>query len=164
MSFNSIDYRKCLGSFATGVTVITTNHNEKLTGITVNSFTSLSLDPYMILFNIGKASSKYDTFKNCEYFTVNILEESQLNLSQSFSNPEPVDWEKINYKHGKTNTPILNNVLSYLECKTDKIYDGGDHSIITARVINLESLSNNKPLLYYKGNYCQINDINSRDL
>lgn len=124
--------------------------------MTVNSFASVSLDPTLILFCIDKSAHNYDNFKNSDDFVVNILAEGQEEISRNFAHPSSVNWKNISYTTDKTAHPLINGVIAYLECKKKNMYDGGDHSIFIGEVTNLENLSDDKPLLYYKGEYSNI--------
>jgi flavin reductase (DIM6/NTAB) family NADH-FMN oxidoreductase RutF len=153
MSFDNSDFRHCLGCFATGVTVITTMHDDRPYGVTINSFSSLSLQPPLVLFSLDKSSHIYEKFSGTEKFTVNILSEKQENLSRLYAHPGSVDWKNIAYTTGKNNCPILKGAIAYLECVKENIHDGGDHTIFVGRVENLQKVSEEAPLLYFKGKY-----------
>ncbi len=154
MTVSESDFKACLGSFATGVTVITTMDAKKGPhGVTISAFSSLSLDPALVLFNLSNDSSSYPVFKRCKYFTINILAQTQAGLSQLFSSGQPQKWEQTPHSFGKNATPILDNVVAYIECKLETKYKGGDHTIFVGRVTHLKKHSHIKPLLYYQGQY-----------
>ncbi len=147
-------FKQAMGSFVTGVVIVTTAKSaKKLHGITINSFASLSLEPPMVLFNIDKNSHSYETFTKAKYFTANILEEKQSSLSKNFSHPSTIDWKNVEYHIGETRCPVLKGAISYVECKLEKLYDGGDHTIIVGHVINTQTNSDAKPLIYFRGEY-----------
>jgi flavin reductase (DIM6/NTAB) family NADH-FMN oxidoreductase RutF len=131
-------------------------HNAKPHGVTINSFASVSLNPPMVLFCLDKGASVYESFAESGIFTINILAEKQSELSKLYSSPVAVDWKGISYDIGENNCPVLNESIAYLECSTENILDGGDHSIFLLKVNNLKQLSNDKPLLYFKGEYSKL--------
>lgn len=160
MSFDKNDFRLCMGHFATGITVITTNTSEnKPCGMTVNSFSSLSLEPPLILFSVDKKASNYDNLTSCREFAVSILAESQKNISSTFANPSSINWHEISYKDGKNGSPIINGCLAYIECLNENLYEGGDHTIIIGRVTDMQIAPQEQPLIYFKGKYRKIGDI-----
>lgn len=156
MSFSHSDFRHCLGRFATGITIVTTLDGKKPLGVTINSFTSLSLSPPMVLFCLDKGSSVYEIFRKNNDFAINILSEEQADLSKLYAAPAAVDWKNIDYITDTNNCPLFPDSLAYLECSKETMHDGGDHSIFILKVNNLKELSNDKPLLYFKGKYNKI--------
>ena len=157
MKFNTHDFRHCMGRFSTGVTVITTIIENKIPcGMTINSFTSLSLDPPLVLFNVDKNAHNHDNFANCKSFTVNILSEEQADISQRFAHPSTLDWNKINYTNNINDTPKIDGCIAYIACTKEQIYAGGDHSIIIGRVTDMNIASEENPLIYFKGKYRKI--------
>ncbi len=146
--------RDCLGRFATGVTVVTCREPDgEPAGITVNSFTSVSLDPQLILWNIAKASRAIDAFVNAGEFVVNILAADQQPLSDHFAQSERPRFESIATTVSDTGQPRLPDCLAWLHCQTDAIHEGGDHLIIVGEVSQFELGRDAPPLLYYAGNY-----------
>ncbi len=144
-------FKECMGTFATGVTVITTRKAE---GITVNSFCSLSLDPPLILFNLEKKAARFEAFHKCDDFFVNILSEHQRIVSQEFAKGTQESWKE--YFDEDHSLPILKGILCYIHCIKHHTYDGGDHKIIVGKVENMKKISEEQPLIYYQGNYHQI--------
>jgi flavin reductase (DIM6/NTAB) family NADH-FMN oxidoreductase RutF len=157
MLIDNLKFRRSLGKFATGVTVITTKCEDELVGITVNSFTSVSLTPPMILFCIDKHSSKLHFFNLGGYLAVNILSNTQQDISELFATHNP-DFNKVKYFiSSKHSMPIIENAIISLECKIAQIYDGGDHNIILAEIVEIhEKNENSKPLIYFASNYREI--------
>lgn len=144
-----------MGAFATGVAVITINE-ESFQGITVNSFSSLSLEPMMVLFNLEKQAVRFDAFHSCKEFVVNILSEGQESISKVFSSADARQWQK--YYCEIDQLPTIQGVLCYIHCVKYRVYDGGDHKIIVGIVKNMKKLSCGKPLIYFQGNYHVIKD------
>ena len=157
MDIENNNFKKCMGNFATGITVVTTNTSEGLPcGMTINSFTSLSLEPPLILFNVDKNAHNHDNFANCNKFTVNILSEKQSAISHSFAFPSTIRWDEIDHGISTNKTPKINGCISYIECDIEDIHTGGDHSIIIGRVTKMNIASEENPLIYFKGQYRKI--------
>lgn len=145
--------RDIAGRFATGVTVITfLNQQGKPVGMTANSFTSLSLEPPLLLFCIDKSASLYDDMMKTEAFAVNILSKEQEALSRQFSKKEIDRFAGVKYSTGMLGTPILEGILAHFECKTYKFYEGGDHMIVIGEIVN-GHYRDGEPLLFYCGKY-----------
>ena len=162
MTLNDHDFRHCLGSFSTGVTVVTTANDAKdPQGITVNSFCSVSLHPPLILFCLDKNASCFETLHTASHFTINILSEAQEDLSHRFAHYTEDRWKKTAFHYGKNGCPTLENCTASLECKTSMIHEAGDHFIIIGEVLDISvSEQHPKPLIYYRSNYYSMtNDI-----
>lgn len=154
MQFSNDEFKKCLGSFASGVTIVTMiDASNEPQGVTINSFSSLSLEPPMVSFNLGKASYLHNKILNSDSFAVNILATGQMALSRKFAESSSNKWLDINFSKGLHGCPILEGTSAFIECLTGKIFDGGDHSIITGQVVNLKTTDKAKPLVYYMGGY-----------
>jgi flavin reductase (DIM6/NTAB) family NADH-FMN oxidoreductase RutF len=149
------DFKNCMRQLATGVTVITTTKEDgSKEAVTINTFTSLSLDPLLILFSLKKSSFCYETFIKSKNFTVNILAEDQGYISNMCTKPLEDQWADIKLiTNTDTNSPALEGTTAYLECKNYQSYDGGDHSIIIGKALNSFSFKNKKPLIYFRGKY-----------
>ena len=165
MSFNSREFRNCLGSFATGVSVISAYNQEKEPcGVTVNSFSSVSLSPPLILFCLGKDTYHHDSFINTDYFGVNILSERQRSISQAFARSIAQPWDEVSYKNSTYGSPCFKDNHGFMECERYAVYDGGDHSIILGKVLHLETGKSDFPLLYYQGKYHNIGHSIKEDI
>jgi len=149
---NKKNFRKTLSKFSTGVTVIGINFNNINIGKTVNSFASLSLSPPLVLFSLDKSSSSLDKFKKSLYLSINVLSKNQKNISVNFAKKN-IKWLNVDHFQGKLNTPIINNCLSNLECKVEKIISQGDHIIFICKVINILNNHKVKPLIYFDSSY-----------
>ncbi len=152
--FDSLDFRDALGRFATGVTVVTTlDRWERPRGITVNSFTSVSLEPPLVLFCLERTAQSAEAFSAAGHFAVNVLRREQEPLSVRFAGTAPDKWEGIAYERWSSGVPILSGCLANLECAREAIYEGGDHIILLGRVLDLRCEREGEPLLYYRGGY-----------
>lgn len=150
-------FRRCLGQFATGVTVVTANVGGRLVGVTANSFSSLSLDPPLILWSIKRSARSFSTFAVADHFAVNILAGDQISLSQAFASSSEDKFADISWRKGMHGSPVLENVVATLECTRQTVHDGGDHIIIVGRVDKF-TLSDKSPLLFAQGRYALAQD------
>lgn len=156
MTVDQSDFRAVLGRFATGVTVVTTlDKNGDDAGMTVSAFSSLSLDPPLVLICIGHSASIYDSLAAATHFVANILTEDQEVLARRFAEQTPDRFDGVGYERGLTGAAILDDVLGYVECEVVDRHPGGDHDIIIASVEGT-SFKEGKPLLYYRGGYAQL--------
>src|SRR5215510_10924621 len=131
-------FRQVMGNFATGITVVTTRDaNGEPYGLTVNSFTSVSLNPTLVLVCLDNQLSGLQSFKDSKHFGVSILSEHQEDLSRIFAKKD-ADRPPAIYVDGKLGVPLLRNSIATMECETVKIYEGGDHQIFLGRVEHCE--------------------------
>ncbi|HWK69000.1 MAG TPA: flavin reductase family protein [Rhizobiaceae bacterium] len=150
--FDVREFRAALGGFVTGVTVVTTNTRNGPAGFTANSFTSVSLDPPMVLVCIGKTSSNFDNFLNSDRFCVNILGEHQRHVSKQFSAKVTDRFEGISWTRGVLDNPIIDDSIAWFDCTLEQRIDAGDHHVLIGRVRDF-SHSIGSPLAYCRGNY-----------
>lgn len=152
-SFDPKEFRRALGCFVTGVTVVTTiDGNGEPRGLTANSFTSVSLDPPLVLVCIAKTSGSYDAFLRSDVFAINILQDSQRNVSASFAQRRPDKFCDQPYAAAVTGSPILADCAAWIDCQTHQQVDAGDHTILIGRVVDFEHTPRT-PLGYYGGRY-----------
>jgi 3-hydroxy-9,10-secoandrosta-1,3,5(10)-triene-9,17-dione monooxygenase reductase component len=146
-------FRQCLGKFATGVTVVTCcDKDGKPCGITANSFSSVSLDPPLVLWNIAKVSSSLDAYLGAEHFAINVLSAKQQDVSAHFARSDHTLFNGIEYSMSKDGVPILPDTVAAFECRTHEIHDCGDHFIIVGEVTAYTSTGMD-PLVFYGGRY-----------
>ena len=148
-------FKEICGTFPTGVTIITTNKHECDYGFTVNSFTSVSLNPTLILFCLDKKAKSNESLNKNDFFVVNILSQTQEKICFQFANSDLTQTQRfknITTRISKNNIKIINKSCSYLECIVKDIIDGGDHYIYLGECIEGKiDLTNDKPLIYHKG-------------
>jgi 4-hydroxyphenylacetate 3-hydroxylase, reductase component len=150
-------FRDALGSFATGVTVITARGARgELVGNTANSFNAVSLDPPLILWSLGKSAYSFKHYLSTDHFAVNVLREGQEELSMRFARQLGDKWEGLEFETWETGCPILPNALAVFECKTAYTYQGGDHVIFVGEVLKYDFDPHGRPLLYWHGGYHQV--------
>jgi flavin reductase (DIM6/NTAB) family NADH-FMN oxidoreductase RutF len=146
--------RDALGCFATGVTVVTClNAAGEPAGLTVNSFTSVSLDPPLLLVCIAKAAASAAALIAASHFAINVLQTGQQPASIRFSTREQDRFGTTPWACGEANAPILEDSLGVFECERFAVYDGGDHHILVGRVVKASFDGGLDPLLYFRGRY-----------
>jgi flavin reductase (DIM6/NTAB) family NADH-FMN oxidoreductase RutF len=160
--FDAQAFRRCLGHFATGVTVVTAEVGEERVGITMNSFTSVSLDPPLILWSIGRNSRSYSSFCAAKHFAINILSAKQAAVSRAFTGTAENKFAGIAWTPGHTGAPVLDGVVAVIECEREITYPGGDHVIIIGRVRRFESFAG-QGLLFAQGRYAVAQDYADAD-
>ena len=143
--------RQALGCFGTGVTVVTIFSPDGPFGMTVNSFSSVSLDPPLILWSVDKGSERCAYFESAQRFTVNVLQESQRQLAIDFAS-NPIAFRDAQWHEGANGSPVLTSSLATFECELETCYAGGDHTIILGRVLRA-TVSKGAPLLFYGGKF-----------
>ncbi len=151
--FDSAEYRRALGCFATGVAVVTAldSAGEKI-GITVNSFNSVSLNPPLVLWSIGEESLSYTAFVEAQYFAVNVLATHQREVCERFASSGENKFQNLECDEGIERIPLLPEYSAVFECRTEHCYDGGDHKIIVGRVLSFEDRKTD-PLIFYRGHF-----------
>ena len=149
---NVKDFKNTLSKFTTGVTVVCVKDGDKIYGKTVNSFNSLSLQPPLVLFSLGKNSSSLKIFLNSKFLSINILSKKQKNISDFFSKKNP-DTENIEFINLENNTIYIDGCIANLECKQIEKIKKGDHIIFICKVLNIKYNNNKKPLTYFNSKY-----------
>jgi flavin reductase (DIM6/NTAB) family NADH-FMN oxidoreductase RutF len=147
------EFRKVLGRFATGVTIITAMDGDEPAGVAANSFTSVSLDPPLVLFCVARDSTTWPRIERARKFAVNILGEHQEELCRLFSKKGADRFGQTDWHLGVGGSPVLHEVIAYLDCEFWAEYDGGDHIIVVGRVLDLGVDHDAGPLLFFSGTY-----------
>lgn len=150
-------FRATLGSFPSGVTIVTAVGPQGSCGMTVSAFCSLSLSPPLVLMCIDHSARMYDALGGASHFAVNVLRASQEALARTFSEPGKERFEDIEFRVGATGAPVLTNPLALLECRKQDAFPGGDHTIFTG-VVEHASFSTGEPLVYFRGQYLSVPD------
>ncbi|AMS45324.1 flavin reductase [Aminobacter aminovorans] len=145
-------FRRALGSFPTGVTIITSAGNGGPVGVTANSFSSVSLDPPLVLWSLSHGSRSYQAFKECEHFAINVLTEDQVDVSQAFASASEDKFSLAAWRKGQTGSPLIDNALAYFDCVCEARYEGGDHTIMIGRVVDFARYEG-APLAFSQGRY-----------
>lgn len=156
MNIEPAEFRRVLGHFATGVTIVTSRDPAKAdapVGLTVSAFSSLSLDPPLVLVCIEKIADSHDAVGASRIFAVNVLDESAERLSWRFATADPgAKFDGLAYREESTGAPILDVALAWVDCRVEAIHDGGDHTIFIGAVIGAGA-HEGAPLVYYRGEY-----------
>lgn len=147
--------RQAVGRFGTGVCVVTTMVKGEPVGMTVNSFTSVSLEPALVLWNIRNESGLFSAFVNSESFNINILSREQREISSRCSEKDKEPLCKNDYRPGSNGQPVIFGALTTLECRLWSTKPAGDHEIIIGEVTALHNGEMHKPLLFYAGQYLE---------
>lgn len=154
MSIDPSAFRAVLGRYATGVAVVTTRGGDgRPCGLTVNSFTSVSLEPPLVLFCLDRDAGSGPAFAANDCFAVNILEAGQAALSARFADPVAARFVDDGTTVWETGAPILTAALAALDCRVHGRHDGGDHVILVGRVLRAEVIRDGAPLVYWRGGY-----------
>jgi flavin reductase (DIM6/NTAB) family NADH-FMN oxidoreductase RutF len=149
-------FRAVLGRFASGVTIITTLDNDgRDQGMTVSAFSSLSLDPPLVLVCIDHAASIWPSFERADRFAVNILASTQEALSRRFSSKEGDRFDGVGFSRGTTGVALLDDTLASVECIVATRVTQGDHTIVVGHVES-GTARDLQPLLYYRGGYASL--------
>ena len=160
MSNQHASFRDALGRFATGIVVVTgVMPNGDPIGITVNSFSSLSLDPPLILFCLGKQTGKMTAFTEGDRFVVNVLAENQMEVSNLFAGSDVEPFKNLPHQMDDFGCGVLDGALTHLHCKKVDMHDNGDHYIVVGEVTKFEVADKGEPLLFFGGKYRAIGEV-----
>ncbi len=158
MSISKEDFRAALSRFASGITVVTSvDSSGRPHGMTVSAFCSVSLEPPLVLVCISKDTGSHNCIAESKKFAVNILGETQTELSERFSAPIEDRFSETEYHDGAGGLPLLNGALANMECRLMHSYSGGDHTIYVGE-IEAAFFNEGKPLLHFRGEYDRIGD------
>lgn len=145
--------RQTLGRFATGVTIVTTRTADgACIGLTANSFNSVSLDPALVLWSLGKKQGSSVAFRECSHFAINILSSSQIELSRRFASPVEDRFAGVDFSCGAFGAPLIDGCAAWLVCSNHQQYELGDHLLFIGEVQALGS-GEEKPLVFHDGDY-----------
>ena len=157
-------FRQVVGSFACGVTVITTGIEGGFHGMTASAFSSLSLDPCLVLVCIDRGATTLPALQESGRFNVNILSDSQERLSKKFSSKDTPETHRlldVDFHLGEFGQPLLDGVLGYLECELKEQYEGGDHIIAVGEVMAAAVGEAEAPLAYFRSQYRELATLNA---
>jgi flavin reductase (DIM6/NTAB) family NADH-FMN oxidoreductase RutF len=153
MPLDPLELRRAFGCFVTGVTVVTAiDDGGRPRGFTANSFTSVSLDPPLVLVCIARTAGSYPLFSGTAHFAINILSEQQRPLSSRFASKQADKFAGVVWHPGESGSPLIDDTVAWLDCRTERQIDAGDHLILIGRVLAFEH-SMQTPLGFCRGNY-----------
>lgn len=156
MSVEKADFRRALGHFAAGVTVVTSKFDDATrAGITVTAFSSLSLDPPLVLVCIDRRARIHDRLQIGGNFAVNMMSQEQEFVSRRFASSEPDPFREIGYRDGLLGAPVIEGAIAAVECRIVERLPGGDHTILVGQV-EATHFAEGKPLVYFRGGYAQL--------
>jgi flavin reductase (DIM6/NTAB) family NADH-FMN oxidoreductase RutF len=156
MPISEDEFRSALSRFTSGVTVVTTKDaSGRFHGITVSAFSSVSLDPPLVLICIERDAYSHQAFLESGVFAVNFLSSSQSELSERFASPLDDKFDEVDFTLGDLGLPLLAGCLVNLECKVRNTGDGGDHTIFIGEVESAR-VNDGDPLLYFRSDYREI--------
>jgi flavin reductase len=160
MSATQTEFRKAMGCFATGVTIITVDDHGEVHGMTANAFASVSLDPLLVLVCVDHQARTHAHLHAKQRFGINVLAEGQQAVSEYYARaPEAMDQTVLQagarFERTSHGTPLLHGALAYLECRLHKAEAAGDHTIFIAEVEDVV-VREGDPLLYFRGEYREI--------
>ncbi len=145
-----------MGRFATGVTLVTTRYGVgEVWGMTANSFTSLSLDPPLIILTVDRRNSMCEYMAQGGCFAVNFLTTHQEAISRRFATRGPKDFSDLEMTVAETGAPVLVGALAYLDCRVVEVLPGGDHEIFVGEIV-AGGMDDGQPLLFYNGRYTRL--------
>ena len=151
-----LDFRRVLGHFPTGVTVVATHHGGRSTGLAVGSFFSISLDPPLVGFCVGNQSQSWKVIEDAGHFVVNVLSHDQGDISSVFAGKSDDKFAGVDWNPGPGHgSPRIDGCIAHIDCSLEHVYDGGDHFIDVGRVHALDVSADPDlgPLLYFKSGY-----------
>lgn len=149
-------FRTVLGQFCTGVTIITTIDDGVPVGFACQSFAALSLEPPLVLFCPTKTSRSWAAIERSGIFCVNVLAEEQQSTCARFGSRDPDKFAGIDWTESPLGSPILTGSLAHIDCSLESVHDGGDHWVAFGRVSSLSEIREERPLLFYRGQYTGI--------
>jgi flavin reductase (DIM6/NTAB) family NADH-FMN oxidoreductase RutF len=152
-AFDPRDFRNALGTFATGVSVVTTAGSDGTPiGLTCNSFSSVSLSPPLVLWSLSLRSPNLSNFFQARHFAVNILAGDQMEIAKRFSQPLPDKFNGVGHRTGATGVPLIEGAVAHLECRNETRYYSGDHVIFIGHVLSY-TWRDCAPLVFWRGRY-----------
>jgi flavin reductase (DIM6/NTAB) family NADH-FMN oxidoreductase RutF len=153
--FDRLDLRKALGSFGTGVTIVTTKSSDnRMVGVTANSFSSVSLEPAIVLWSLQKNSPSLSAYDHCGRFVINVLTLSQIDHSRRFASAVPDKFFGVDYRFGLAGLPVLEGCAAAFECLTVQRLDVGDHILYLGQVEAYQH-QEQSALIYVQGKYAR---------
>ena len=148
-------FREVLGHFASGVTIITGITDDGPAGFTCQAFSSLSLDPPMVLVLPSKSSTSWPTIGESGKFCVNILADHQEQVSAKFAKSRTDKFAGVTWEPSPMGQPILDGACAWIDCRVDAVHQGGDHLIVVGAVGGLAARRDSRPLLFHRGRYAR---------
>ncbi|HEV2361747.1 MAG TPA: flavin reductase family protein [Acidimicrobiales bacterium] len=147
-------FRNVLGHFATGVTVVTGMDGDDPVGFTCQAFSSLSLDPPLVLIAPARTSTSWPRIAKGGFFCINVLASGEADTARHFAVSGGRKFDGLSWSESRSGSPVLGGVLAYVDCSLEAVHDGGDHVIAVGRVLDLSVAPDpGGPLLFYRGSF-----------
>lgn len=158
LAIEPLSFREALGHYASGITVITSHIDDEPIGFTCQSFYSVSMNPPLVSFSVMSNSASYPKIRRAGRFAVNILSGQQVRISNQFARRGTDKWHGVDWQASPLGNPIIAGSLHWLDCDIHAEHVAGDHLIVIGEVkaLNLQEAAATQPLLYFKGQYCNI--------
>ncbi|ROL80704.1 flavin reductase [Pseudomonas protegens] len=158
IAIEPLNFREALGHYASGITVITSHIDDEPIGFTCQSFYSVSMSPPLVSFSVMSSSASYPRIRQAGRFAVNILSGEQIKISNQFARKGTDKWHGVQWHESPLGNPIIGGSLHWLDCEIHAEHAAGDHVIVIGEVkaLNLQQASATQPLLYFKGQYCNL--------
>jgi 3-hydroxy-9,10-secoandrosta-1,3,5(10)-triene-9,17-dione monooxygenase reductase component len=158
LSVDQADLRSVLGHFPSGVVVVTGMTEAGSVGLTVQSFMALSMDPPLVLLSIARTSKSWPVIKATGLIGINILSESHAELALAFARSGGPKFDSCNWRPGPaTGSPLIADAIAWIEAEIWQVYDGGDHEIVAARIVELSALGAGcQPLLFFQSKFARL--------
>jgi 3-hydroxy-9,10-secoandrosta-1,3,5(10)-triene-9,17-dione monooxygenase reductase component len=154
--FDSVAFRRALGRFATGVTIVTTVDAEgQQYGVTANSYNSVSLDPPLVLWSLARSSRSIEAFESSGAFAIHILSADQEELAMRFASSAEDKFAGLDVHEGHGGVPLFDDCAAHFECETQERFDGGDHVIFLGRVVHF-ARGDHQPLVFHDGKFTRL--------
>ena len=159
MSLDSAGFRNVIGNFASGVTVVTTDVDGLLHGLTANAVSSVSLEPLLVLVCVDKGAVSHKQMEAASHFGMSILSEGQEDVSNTFAQTAPPEQDGagmlrgVQVRRAACGVPLIEGALAWLACEKHEVVDAGDHTIFLGRVVEGGMEHDAAPLLYFRGGY-----------
>lgn len=155
MAFGGDEQRQIMGRFATGVALATSTFEDKPFGMTVNSVTSLSLDPPLVLISVNRENKMHKVLSDARVFALNLLTARQEKIARRFAANGPKDFSDLLTDVAETGAPVLKDSLAYIDCRVIQVVPGGDHDIFIGKCVAGE-VHEAEPLVFYAGRFTQL--------
>ena len=150
---DSWDFRQAVGAFTTGVTVVTTSDEAGVRhGLTASSFTSVSLEPPLVLFCLSERAPSLEGFAASQHFAINVLASDQEDIARRFARPAPDKFAGLAWRTGIFGAPLLDRCIAHIECKLEHVVPGGDHVIVIGRVHRVR-VYDGEPLVFHRSRF-----------
>ena len=157
--FDSTTFRKALGHFPTGVAIVTTRSSDgRPVGLTINSFSSLSLDPPLVMWSLANRSASLSIFNECNYFAINVISQAQTDAALGFANPNVKDkFALVSHADGQEGVPLIDDCVATFVCENYRQYEGGDHTIFIGKVVRHNAITEQEPAVFHRGQFTRLN-------